>query len=92
MQAVIHPLALTAVFQQVTRAQLRQVAGNLGLAFFQRAGQFTDAEFFLASDQQHHPNAVLVGEAFENLGRCQRVSHSNSQCLVFTRTNILMRS
>lgn len=67
MQAVIDPLALPAVLQQVTGAQLRQMAGNLGLALFQCAGQLTDAELLLAGDQQHHPDAILIGEAFENL-------------------------
>ncbi|MNM69309.1 hypothetical protein D3C81_809000 [compost metagenome] len=75
MQPVVDPLALSAVFQQAAGAKLRQVAGNLGLAFVQGTDQFTDTQFFLASDQQHHPNAVLVGEAFENLGWGQRVSH-----------------
>ena len=49
-KAHVVPLDITdeaAVCQQVTRAQLRQVAGNLGLAFFQRTGQLTDAELFV---------------------------------------------
>ncbi len=83
MQAVIHPLPLPAIFKQAAGAQLCEVPGNLGLAFFQGADQFTHAQLFLTSDQQHHPNAVLVGEAFEYLGRGQRVSHGGSRCLLF---------
>ncbi|MDT4879644.1 hypothetical protein FQZ97_1153400 [compost metagenome] len=65
MQAVVHPLSLAAILQQSACAQLCQMAGDLGLAFVQCAGQLADAQFFLAGDQQHHPRAVLVGQALE---------------------------
>jgi hypothetical protein len=43
-------------------------------------------------DQQHHANPIVVGQAFENGGWCQMVSHCSSQRFDFTGTNILMRS
>jgi hypothetical protein len=64
------------------------VPGDLGLALTQRASQLTDAEFSLTGDQQHHANPIVVGQAFENGGRCQMVSHCSSQGFDFTGTNI----
>jgi len=43
MQAVIDPLALASIREQPTLAQHRKIAGNLGLALVQRAGQLTHA-------------------------------------------------
>ncbi|MNV26903.1 hypothetical protein D3C71_1180340 [compost metagenome] len=92
VQPVINPLALPTVRQQTTSTQLRQVPGDFWLALVQRAGQLTNTKLSFTGDEQHGADTGVVSQAFENSGRCQMVSHIDSQRLVFTKTNILMRS
>ncbi|MNJ62322.1 hypothetical protein D3C77_581610 [compost metagenome] len=92
VQAVIHPLALTAILQHTAAAQQREMTGDLRLAFFQCRGQFADAQLTLAGYQQGHARAGFVGQGFENRGGGQVLDHGNPQRLFFTSTNILMRS
>jgi hypothetical protein len=59
---------------------LRQVTGDLGLAFAKGAGQLTNAEFLLSRDQQHQAYAGIVSQTFEDAGRGQVCCHCGSQC------------
>lgn len=68
MQAVVNPLAFPAIFKQTAITQLREVTGDLRLAFIQRTGQLTDTQFFLSGDKQHHPDTSFVSQAFEHGG------------------------
>lgn len=92
VQPVINPLALPAVRKQPARAQLRQVPGDFWLTLVQRAGQFANTKLSFARDEQHGADTGFISQAFKNSGGCQMVSHMDSQRLVFTKTNILMRS
>lgn len=92
VQPVINPLALPTVRKQTTRAQLRQMSGYFWLTLVQRAGQFADTKLPFPGDEQHGANTRFISQAFKNSGGRQMVSHIDSQRLVFTKTNILMRS
>lgn len=51
MQAIKNPLAISAIGQDIADPQLRQMPGDLRLAFFQGANQVADAKLTLAADQ-----------------------------------------
>ncbi|OMQ31700.1 hypothetical protein BKX96_24905 [Pseudomonas putida] len=69
IEAVINPLALTAIQQQPAAAQLREMAADLRLAVVQRAHQLADTQLALVGDQQGGAGTGLVSQAFEYLGR-----------------------
>jgi len=91
METVIHPLALTAIFQHAAAAQHRQVTGNFRLAFIQRAGQLAHAQLAFAGDEQGDAHASLVRQAFEYGGRCQVLDHENTLLTLADRLMIAKR-
>src|SRR5690606_16930101 len=78
METVEHPLALSAVGQQPTVTQLRQVAGYLRLTFIQRADQFAHAQLLLTGDQQRDARTGFVGQALAYQWRGEVVGHRHS--------------
>jgi len=62
-------LALPAIQQQATVAQLREVAADLWLAVAERAHQLADAELAQVGDQKGGASAGLIGQALEDIGR-----------------------
>ena len=90
VQSVIHPLALPTIRQQTATAQLREVSGDFWLTLIQRAGQLANTKLSFTRDEQHRAHPSVVSQAFENSGRCQRVSHSVFSVCVFDQNEHLI--